>query len=196
MNAEDELCLRIGRAARAHVEIDIALRSVFTTLTSPALGMYLVDKETSTARVVQDIKIMLKEAPLSPEVLAGAKVALAAALVAGEDRNRIVHDSWFPDFDAPDGTPPRWMSSGKDKGLGRATVKPPRDLRWLDTKVHGLWRTVTQVQGLDWALKEALIFDRRSVRDPDGPMGLNVWIKAMEGRFDLSPDHRSWSPHR
>lgn len=32
MTPNDELCLRIGRIARAHVEIDVALRRVYVTL--------------------------------------------------------------------------------------------------------------------------------------------------------------------
>ncbi|MDX6372297.1 MAG: hypothetical protein QOD98_1285, partial [Nocardioidaceae bacterium] len=92
LNPEDELALRIGRVARAHVQIDNNLRGVHQSLTSPGLAVYLVNRITSTSVLVTDCRTMIAKAGLGPRVEGAAIATLDAVMDANVTRNRVVHD--------------------------------------------------------------------------------------------------------
>jgi hypothetical protein len=99
-DASDQLSLRIGRVARGDVALEFELRFLFLTLCLPTRAVLLLPRDFGA--IHSAIAKMLKQAPLPPEW--GDWQATAVALLdaigrAHTERNRIVHDMWFPDED-------------------------------------------------------------------------------------------------
>lgn len=191
MNEDDELCLRIGRIARAHVEVDYALRNVYVTLASPGLAVYLANSQNSASRIIEDCSAMLTKAGIPDAVLAAADSALVAAKQAGVVRNRAVHDMWMRDI-AEDADPQAWRTYRKNTGgLGSIAPDLPRDLASLDRDHETLLRTRFRVLGLFWALWEVLPFyqgSRPNTEDDQREADVERWVALMEDRFFLNQD--------
>src|SRR5215218_1994571 len=96
MTPNDELCLRIGRVARAHVDIDVALRRMYVTLATPGNAVFLANNNLSTNRLVDDCRSMLANAAVDGSFRELAKGVFEAVKAANKDRNRVVHDMWLP----------------------------------------------------------------------------------------------------
>jgi hypothetical protein len=204
MDDEDELCLRIGRIARAHVAIDVALRRLYVTLASPSFAVYLANNNPSTNALVEDCRLMIVKADVSPEFRDAAFGALAAAKAANEVRNRTIHDMWLAaDVESAGVEPKTWRTFRNQRGqLGAYAGDPPRDLTFLDEALTTMRRTGLRVQALSWALWELLPFYRGSqgpVPDDEGHERdsagqLAVWTAMIEDRFDLL-DNGGFRPH-
>ena len=189
--AEDALCLRIGRVARAHVQIDNSLRLCHQTLMTPGLGVYLTNRVVSTSVLVEDCRLMVAKSEIPEHVAAAAKSALDAAVEASKVRNRVVHDMWLRDVD--DQTPeqaPRWTAhSIARRDRVRRVEEPPRDLDFLDAAVDQLRRTNVRITALLWALWNVLpAFGGRTEKPDEGWAELVRWVAVMENRFDLIAD--------
>jgi hypothetical protein len=202
LDAEDALCLRIGRVARAHTNLDNTLRRVHQTLVSPGLGVYLTSRVSSTNSLVHDCRTMLAKAGLDPDVHAAAQGALVAAKEANELRNRVVHDMWMREPEADQQEQPKWTTFRTIKwGMGAEASDPPRDLAFLDHAVDRLARTNLRVSGLVWALWEVLPYFQGRMgalpqdegHDPDTVGNLSAWVALMEDRFDM--EGSEFRPH-
>jgi hypothetical protein len=189
LDPEDELALRIGRVARAHVHVDNGLRSVHQTLSAPGLAAYLVGQIKSSNVLVQECRTMLAKADVSEDVRTAGDAALLAAAAANTTRNKVVHDMWMRDLDGEeqDG-PPRWMRFRAAKGqLNLAALDPPDDLVFLETALVEVRRAHIRVNALYWALWEVLPFFSGLQGQGGGPPGgrLSDWIAVMNDRFEL-----------
>jgi hypothetical protein len=195
LGPEDELALRIGRVARAHVQIDNDLRRVHQSLVSPGLGVYLVNRITSTSVLVADCRAMIAKAALTPKIEAAAVATLDAVTTANATRNRVIHDMWLRE-PALDDAAPRWVGHRRAKGqLHFGPTDPPRDLAFLDAALIEMRRTSIRVAGLNWTLWDVLPFFEGGRPDgPDRGRDLLRWIAVLEDRFDLLDDG-AFSPH-
>ena len=191
MNPDDELALRIGRVARAHVNIDSGLRDVYRTLAMPSLALYLANNNPSTNTLVEDCRLMLRKAVLEDDFREAASKVLAAAKQANEVRNRVIHDMWFADLsvDAPQ-DPLTWVTFRNARGeLGRLVAEPPRDLTFLDDALKTLQRTTLRVIALDWGLKSVLpLFHGSFPEGVDRTAELKRWIATMDDRFTVTAE--------
>lgn len=184
LDPNDRLSLQIGRVARAHVTLDLALRSVHRTLATPGLAMYLTGGVTSTARLVADCREMLKKAAIDEVVIGAADNALRAAIIANDDRNRVVHDMWLFDSDL-ESTTRRLQSFQAKKGI-LGWEASERELTFVEDALTGLRRAYIRVLALEWALWSTLPFFSGSPNDERDR--LPEWIAVMNDSFDLYPD--------
>jgi hypothetical protein len=189
MGAEDRVSLGIGRVARAHVLLDDSLRRVHQALASPGLGVYLHSEITSTDRLANECKLMIRKAAVGPTVAAAAQGALDAAKAANERRNRVVHDMWLRDVDASEDQPPRWSAFRVYRGELNITAREDdqaRDLAYLDAALTLMTRTRIRVMGVHWALWEVLPFFQGA--HGESPSSLPDWLAVMNDRFELTQD--------
>lgn len=187
---DDELDLRIGRIARAHVLIDLHIRSAYKHLATPGLGIYLVNTSTSTKTVVEHCRLMMVKADVDDDFRAKAEQVFVAVNAAGVERNRVVHDMWMRDMNF-DGEPlPTWRGMKATRGqLSPLALDPPRDVEWLDKTLHRMRRTAIRALALSSALWIVLPFYKDSGIPREH---LRLWMPTMEDRFTLNPDG-SWT---
>ena len=197
MNPEDELCLWIGRVARAHVQLDMALRSVHQTLATPGLGVHLTNRITSTSILVDDCRSMLASALLDTRVQQAAEATLQAAKDANVVRNRVVHDMWLRDVALDDDEPPQWMVHRNVKGqLHPVEADAPRDVTFVAQATEQLARAGLRARAITWALWEVLPYFQGAMgpvpdgvgHDEDSRGELASWVAVMENRFSLHSD--------
>lgn len=164
-------------------------------LVGPGLGVYLTGAISSTHRLIQDCREMLKHAGLAPELHEATGAALMAAAAANEERNRVVHDMWMRvDFGSPRSeAEPTWLSFRSVKGALGA-VPTPRDVTYVDDVLDRLQRAQARIFALRSALWEVLPFFKGSAlatgfSDLGKREGrLDQWILIMSDSFDLTPD--------
>jgi hypothetical protein len=188
----DALHREIGRVAQLHVRLDLTLRRVFVMLAAPGAAMYLVNDSTSTNAVANACGTMLKHADIPEGVRDAGLKALAAAKSAGNDRNRVVHDMWLPDFEGDLSKPNRWSVTDPAKsGMGKG-AESVRDLSSVHSARERIFRAVVRAETLSWALWDALPFYRDS--GMPASMSMEEQIAIMEDRFDLTANggYRPW----
>lgn len=191
MTDEDELSLRIGRIAQAHVQIDHSIRNIYVSFASPGLAVFLANDHDSTKRLIDDCRVMLKKSGVRDEVHAAADAVLLAALDAGVKRNRAVHDMWMRDI-AEGGDPSTWLTMGKQRGgLGFAQNAGPRDLASLDADLEVMQRTYIRLHGLSWTLWDVLPAfkgSRGSIHEEQRDADLTRWLAVMRDQFVVNAD--------
>jgi hypothetical protein len=190
--AWDALYREIGRVAQAHVQLDMSVRNVFVKLAMPSLAVYLVNDSASTAAVVDSCRTMLRRVEGTEQLLSAGLLALESAKQAGEERNRVVHDMWLPDFDGDVAQPERWSVQRSAKGAFGMRHAGMRDLESVKRARSKIDRANTRVTALLWALDGVLPFFLGS--GIEGPMPLEDWIAVMEDRFDAL-ENGGFRPH-
>lgn len=194
LSDNDRLSLRIGQIARAHVDLDIALRWVYSTMVSPGLAQYIINNHPSTHRLTVDIGTMIEPSTDDARFRDAAKATLQAARAAGAIRNRAIHDWWVPLQTelGPAGEVPirgtAWSGYRIASGRPGLTRDPGehRDLSWLDDALVDIQRARIRVSAMQEALWEILPFHAGSRADgPDRDADLEMALRTMEDRFDL-----------
>lgn len=183
---EDALTLRIGRIARAHVDLDIALRSLFRTLVFPSPAVYLADGITSTNRLVADCRTMLSKTSISSDLLKAGLGALSAAKVANEERNRVVHDMWLPEIRMNADAAPRWEVLQPQKFHQDSPSAPvSRNLDSVESVFTTLKRVTLRLSGLDQALWMTVPHLMDELGDFLGAFPLLTAMSLAADEFDL-----------
>ena len=185
---EDALALRIGQVARAHVGLDIALRSLFRTLVFPSPAVYLADGITSTNRLVADCRIMLSKTSTRSDLLNAGLGALSSAKVVNEERNRVVHDMWLPEIRLNSGMAPRWEVLQPQKFHSDSSESASRDLASVESVLTALKRVALRISGLDQALWMTLPHLADELGDSSGADPLGTWMSLAADEFDLLED--------
>jgi hypothetical protein len=191
MDADEEaLTLRIGRVARAHVDLDIALRSLFGTLVFPSPAFYLADGITSTNRLVADCRVMLSKTDIGADLLDAGLDALSAAKVVNEERNRVVHDMWLPEIRLNSETPPRWevLRPQRFHNASSSVAVVSRDLGSVESVLTTLKRVTHRISGLDSALWMTLPHLANELGDTSRALPLSTWMSLAADEFDLLDD--------
>ncbi|MDQ6525543.1 hypothetical protein RB608_18130 [Nocardioides sp. LHD-245] len=192
LSDDDELCLRIGRVARAHVELDISLRWALETIVPPGPAALRINNQISTSKLVGDIRARLEESDISADFQAAAASALQAAEDAGKTRNRAIHDWWLPArIESSDGSAPRiaWRGYRAKPGKVGLAASLSTDLDRLDTAVVTIRRTSARVKAMAQALPEAFSLDTsRAASTPGQILDFESALHVMENRFDLLAD--------
>ena len=188
-DAEDALCLWIGRVARAHVRLDSALVGVHQTLLMPSLGEYLTNRITSTEVMMEDCRLMVSKADIPEDVRQTADEALKSCKDANKDRNRVVHDMWLPYVDeegtAEEGA--RWRRLQRKSGH-RDFVPPdaPTDLTFITDAWVRIVRSGHRVGAVRRSLLYVLPHFRERFHDQYGdPDDRARWLAIMQDRFTL-----------
>jgi len=181
--SEDELALRIGRIARAHVRVDMYLRNVYRVLASPGFGVFLANSITSTNELAENCRVMLAKTGLEERFLAAAEKTLKAAKDACRARNSAVHDMWMSDLDDEDpAATPKFRGYKAGRGtLGHQAEGDPVDLQHLDQVLDSIERASIRVHVLGWGLQKALPLFEAEGFDEDGD--LEMIIATLEDRF-------------
>lgn len=189
---EDEheiaLTLQIGRVARAHVELDTALRGLFQALVYPSPAVYLAEEITSTSRLVSDCRTMLKRVPTESRLMDAGLGALTAAKVVNEERNRVVHDVWWPMLRFGPDEPPRWEVLRTQKFHSDPSSQAAlRGLDSVQSVLTALRRVTLRITGLDMALWETLprLKDEAGGLDQTTP---DRWLALAADEFELLHD--------
>lgn len=186
---EDALALLIGRVARAHVSLDIALRGLFRTLVVPSVAIYLADGITSTSRLVADCRILLSKTTAGSDVLSVGFGALSAAKVVNEERNRVVHDMWLPELRMNSDEAPRWEVLRAQTFHSDAWSEPvSRDLGSVESVLSGLERAALRIAGVDQALWITLPHLADEIGDSSAANSLGMWMSLAADEFDLLED--------
>jgi hypothetical protein len=186
---EDALALRIGQAARAHVDLDIALRSLFRTLVLPSPAVYLADGITSTNRLVADCRTLLSKTSIRSDLMNAGLGALSAAKVVNEERNRVVHDMWLPEIRLNSDAAPRWEVLQPQKFHSDSSSEPvSRGLDSVESVLTALKRVALRISGLDQALWMMLPHLTDELGDSSGAVPLGTWMSLAADEFDLLED--------
>lgn len=166
-------------------------------LASPGLGVYLINNQTSTNRLIEDIGMMVKKGTEDERFQVAAISTLMAAKEAGEVRNRAVHDWWVPAETevGADGEQPvpgtRWSGYRAARG-GLGFSRPPGDergLAWLDDALIVVKRARIRAQALGQGLWEVLPgYEGAREEPPNAENSLELAMRTMEDRFVLLED--------
>lgn len=191
MSPEDELSLRIGRVARAHVQLDQLLRQVFVTLASPGSAVFLANNNLSTGRLVEDIRVMIRKSELPEEFVEAANTALDAVKQANTVRNRIVHDMWLRDVgvdgqidDTTAAHEAEWNRFRNVSGALGAEASDSAHLGELDAGLTQIQRSYVRIHALYFGLWDNLPFFRGS-RDQLDVRRPRDWTRVMQDHFIL-----------
>jgi hypothetical protein len=148
LGRHDRLLWSIGRVSQAHVGLELALRGLWSSLssldigpTAPAEG----DKCTFHA-VTGKVSAGIRAVPgLPDEVARAAWAVLRRARELNDARNRVVHDHWIDvtrwvGYRGPDGHLWDWWRA--DPQAGMPHIEPtPSGLSFVDDCLHGLEET-------------------------------------------------------
>jgi hypothetical protein len=146
-----EMTVEIGLAARCHVSLDQALHLTVFALTGSKMS-----PGTSTSALIARIEKAITDRPLAgPNTNEKAQEALAAARLANQHRNRVLHDQWMAVFD-DDG--PRLERVRTDVPVDNITPTPEtldsiksvsEELSAADWRIFGIFFFAKLSEGLD-----------------------------------------------
>lgn len=176
--------------------MDQLLRQVFVTLASPGAAAFLANGNSSTGRLVDDIRLMIRKSDLDDEFKQAAESALDAVKAASTTRNRIVHDMWLRDVDAAGGAATHdvsWSRFRLVNGALRSPVADTSQLGELDAGLVQMQRAHVRIHGLYFGLWDELPFFEGSRVASGGQAPLDH-IAIMRGEFVLNEDG-SFSPN-
>ncbi|WP_088315014.1 hypothetical protein [Kineosporia sp. R_H_3] len=182
LGLEDQLDLEIGRVARAHVNVDFALRQVYQALVMPSAAIVLVADIASTSRLIDDCRLMLKTMFPDGELREAALSILDAAKTANVERNRVVHDMWLRHSVDPE----KWMAFTKVKGsVGMRAKGDPKDLEYIRAVRDRLRRVHLRMTILIFALQDELPFFRGG-RLEMGEKERLEQMAVLQDRFEMT----------
>jgi hypothetical protein len=137
------MTIEIGLAAREHVHLDQVLHLAVTGLTGVSMS-----PGASTSSLIDRIENAITQKPL-PGSSANDKAleALAAARLANQHRNRVLHDQWMAVFDDEG---PRLERVRTDRpGIPGHNLSPTREtLRSIKSVSEELWAVWFRIFGM------------------------------------------------
>jgi hypothetical protein len=123
--------------------------------------MFLTRHSLSTTQLIEDCRSMLDGTAnmvdsLDPEILELGRQILDDASSANSDRNRFVHDVWFP---SQEETTKEWRRLRvAKKGLANAHTATPASTVEVHKLVQHLDRTMTRIGAMNFAFQCVLPF--------------------------------------
>jgi hypothetical protein len=176
LEASDQLSLSIGRVCREDVSLEQSCKRVFLALVGAGLGLYL--RPASIEQLIDGCRLMLSNSGVSDRWQTAGDDALVAAKAAHKERNRVVHDMWFPAEPGDDDLASWDEHQAQKKTLSfRAT---PKSLTDVARTLNRLSRANQRVSNLGFGMVSLVLL-------PGGGRELadDATLSIVEDKFDL-----------